>query len=144
MTRNSPQPSGSDPGGNQPGEGLRIDKWLWQARFCKSRSIAGRLCAEGRVRAGGAPIRKAHHRVRPGDVLAFPQGRQIRVVRILELGSRRGPASEARLLYEDLAPRTAAEPEAGAAGAAAGRRDPGSGRPTKAERRAIERLKREE
>jgi len=132
------------PGAGRPGSGdsLRIDKWLWQARFCKSRAMASRLCAEGRVRASGVLVQKAHHTVRPGDVLTFPQGHRIRVVRILAIGTRRGPASEARLLYEDLAPepvRATAEPEPDA-----GRRDPGTGRPTKLERRALDRLKRRE
>jgi ribosome-associated heat shock protein Hsp15 len=122
---------------------LRIDKWLWQARFCKSRALASRLCAEGRVRVSGTLVQKAHHLVRSGDVLTFPQGHHIRVVRILALGTRRGPASEARQLYEDLAPVAAGKP-AEAPDEADGRRDPGAGRPTKAERRALDRLKGEE
>jgi len=83
---------------------IRIDKWLWQARFFKTRAAASRLCAEGRVRVDGRPIAKAHYAVKPGDVLTFPQGRSIRVVRILALGTRRGPALEARGLYDDLSP----------------------------------------
>jgi ribosome-associated heat shock protein Hsp15 len=83
-------------------EGLRLDKWLWQARFFKSRALAAQLVAKGRLRINRTIITKSHHRVRPGDVLTFPQGRLIRVVRVLELGSRRGPASEAQALYEDL------------------------------------------
>lgn len=126
-----------------PAAGLRIDKWLWQARFCKSRAMASRLCAEGRVRVSGTVVRKAHHLVRLGDVLTFPQGHHIRVVRILALGTRRGPASEARLLYEDLAPIAPREPASAVNGGPPGRRDPGTGRPTKAERRAVDRLKSE-
>lgn len=83
---------------------IRIDKWLWQARFFKSRALATKLCAAGRVRVGGAVITKAHHPVRAGDVLTFPQARRIRVVRIAAPGVRRGPATEAHTLYEDLAP----------------------------------------
>lgn len=137
-----PEQPGSGQSDSGAGDSLRIDKWLWQARFCKSRAIASRLCAEGRVRASGTLVQKAHHLVRPGDVLTFPQGHRIRVVRILALGARRGPASEARLLYEDLSPEPVraeaeAEPDAG-------RRDPGAGRPTKLERRALERLRRGE
>lgn len=86
------------------GEQLRLDKWLWFARFFKSRSAAAALCEAGRVRLSGRVITKAHQPVRPGDVLTFPQGYAIRVVRVTGLGQRRGPASEARLLYEDLAP----------------------------------------
>jgi ribosome-associated heat shock protein Hsp15 len=82
-------------------------------------------------------VHKAHYLVRPGDVLTFPQGPQIRVVRVVQLGARRGPATEARTLYEDLAPAVPPEP-------AALQRDPGAGRPTKAERRALDRLRSEE
>jgi ribosome-associated heat shock protein Hsp15 len=81
---------------------LRLDKWLWQARFFKSRALAAELVGKGRLRINQAVVTKAHHRIRPGDVLTFPQGRVVRVVRVVELGSRRGPASEAQSLYEDL------------------------------------------
>lgn len=81
---------------------LRMDKWLWQARFFKSRALASRVCIGGRVRVDGVKINKAHFAVRMGQVLTFPQGRQIRVVRVIALGVRRGPAKEASLLYEDL------------------------------------------
>jgi ribosome-associated heat shock protein Hsp15 len=121
------------------GASLRIDKWLWQARFCKSRALASKLCAAGRVRVSGTLIQKAHHAVRVGDVLTFPQGHSIRVVRIAALGARRGPASEARLLYEDLAPVAPAAPTPADPAVAA--RDAGAGRPTKADRRALERLR---
>jgi len=84
-------------------ESMRLDKWLWHARFFRSRALAARLCAEGRVRIDGARVEKAHYSVRPGQVLTFPQARRIRVVRVLALGARRGPAAEARLLYDDLA-----------------------------------------
>lgn len=112
----------------------RLDKWLWFARFCKSRTLASKLCAAGRVRIGGEPVHKAHQLVRPGDVLTFPQGPHIRVVRILQLGERRGPAPEARTLYEDLAPPLPRAPQTVG-------RDTGTGRPTKAERRAVDRLR---
>lgn len=81
---------------------IRLDKWLWQARFFKSRTLASRLCAEGRVRIGGRVVDKAHHPVRVGDVLTFPQARTVRAVRVLALGTRRGPPAEARRLYDDL------------------------------------------
>ena len=117
------------------GATLRIDKWLFFARFFKSRSLAATLCASGKVRVNRQPIQKAHHAVRVGDILTFPQGRDIRVVRVALLGSRRGPAGEARTLYEDLAPPAAAPKVP-----LAGERTAGAGRPTKAERRAIDRL----
>jgi ribosome-associated heat shock protein Hsp15 len=80
-------------------DGIRLDKWLWQARFFKSRTLASKICAGGKVRVGGEVVRKAHHVVRVGDVLTFPRGREIFVVRIEELGTRRGPAAEAETLY---------------------------------------------
>ena len=83
-------------------EGLRLDKWLWQARFFKTRALAAQVVGKGRLRLNQTIVTKAHHRVRTGDVLTFPQGRAVRVVRVVELGSRRGPASEAQTLYQDL------------------------------------------
>jgi ribosome-associated heat shock protein Hsp15 len=112
----------------------RLDKWLWFARFFRSRTLASKLCTAGKVRIAGEIVHKAHYLVRPGDVLTFPQGRSIRVVRVLQVGDRRGPATEARTLYEDLAPLVPAAP-------ADTPRERGAGRPTKAERRAIDRLR---
>ena len=86
------------------GATLRIDKWLWFARLAKTRSLAARLCAAGAVTVGGTVAMKAHHAVRVGDVVSAPQGRSLLTVRILALGRRRGPAPEARLLYEEAAP----------------------------------------
>lgn len=85
---------------------IRVDKWLWQARFFKTRRAASKLCLAGKVRLGGRAITKAHYALKPGDVLTFPQARRIRVVRVAALGQRRGPATEAATLYEDLAPDT--------------------------------------
>ena len=94
---------GSISEGMRPGA-MRIDKWLWQARFFKTRAQASRVCADGRVRVDGAPVAKAHYPVRVGNVLTFPQARDIRVVRVVALGVRRGPPREAQALYSDLAP----------------------------------------
>jgi ribosome-associated heat shock protein Hsp15 len=82
--------------------GLRLDKWLWQARFFKTRALAAQLVGKGRLRINQTIVTKAHHRVRPGDVLTFPQGQIVRVVRVVDLGSRRGPTDEAQALYEDI------------------------------------------
>jgi ribosome-associated heat shock protein Hsp15 len=84
-------------------EGLRLDRWLWQARFFKTRALAAALAGRRKIRVNNTVISKAHYRVRPGDVLTFPQGKTVRIVRVIELGLRRGPASEALTLYEDLA-----------------------------------------
>ncbi len=124
--------------------GPRLDKWLWYARFFKTRTLAGKLCNAGKLRVNGDPIAKAHYRVRRGDVLTFPQGGRIRVVEVRAFGVRRGPAAEAQTLYEDLAPpatRPAAAETRPDSARAAPHRDTGAGRPTKAERRAIERLR---
>jgi ribosome-associated heat shock protein Hsp15 len=117
----------------------RLDKWLWCARFFKSRSAASRFCSDGRLRITGQVTHKAHHAVRPGDVLTFPLGPHIRVIRILALATRRGPAAEARTLYEDLSSPVSLD--SAAPKPDIGRRDAGTGRPTKAERRAIDRLR---
>lgn len=68
----------------------------------KSRALAAELAADGHLRINGQPTRKPGHAVGVGDVLTFPLGGAIRVVRIVALGYRRGPASEAELLYDDL------------------------------------------
>lgn len=81
---------------------LRLDKWLWHARFFKSRALAAAFCAEGRLRLNRRHIDRASAPVRIGDVLTFPHGNAIRVVRVQALGKRRGPAGEARKLYIDL------------------------------------------
>lgn len=83
---------------------LRLDKWLWAARFFKSRDLAAEVILSGHLRVNGQHCRKPGHGVSMGDVLTFPQGRRIRVIRVQELGERRGPASEAQELYHDLAP----------------------------------------
>jgi ribosome-associated heat shock protein Hsp15 len=118
--------------------GQRLDKWLWRARFFKTRTLAAKLCNGGHVRSGGNAITKAHHQVRTGDVLTFAQGRYIRVVKVLALGTRRGPATEARTLYEDLKPPEASQAMPSTPG---GRRPAGAGRPTKRERRLIDQLR---
>ena len=121
------------------GETLRLDKWLWYARFFKSRSLATRFCTDKRIRINQAVLKKTHHGIRVGDVLTFAKGPHVRVIQVLALGTRRGPAVEAQALYEDLAPPPVRTKAAAKLPAAA--RDPGAGRPTKADRRAIERLK---
>ena len=121
---------------------LRLDKWLWYARFFKTRSAATKAISGGRFRLDGMVMNKPHRHAICGQVLTFIQGDRVRVIKIMALGSRRGPASEASLLYEDLTPARAAplknrkfrQPEFEA-------RSKGSGRPTKLQRRATDRLK---
>ena len=76
----------------------RLDKWLWCARFMRARSDCAALVAEGRVRINRQPTDKAHARLRPGDVLTIPVRGDVRVIRVLALAPRRGPAVEAMLL----------------------------------------------
>ena len=83
----------------------RLDKWLWCARFFRTRAMAAAICEAGRVRISGQVVRKAHYALKPGDVLTFPQGHHVRVVRVTAFAERRGPASAAVALYEDVAPQ---------------------------------------
>ncbi|BCH21834.1 RNA-binding S4 domain-containing protein [Mesorhizobium sp. L-8-3] len=118
----------------------RLDKWLFFARVVKSRSLAAKLVQSGRVRVNRDKAEQAAHPVRPGDVLTITLDRRILVLKVLAGGVRRGPAEEARTLYEDLtpppAPRDAALPDA-----LPPLRDAGSGRPTKKERRETDRFR---
>ncbi|MFC3179716.1 RNA-binding S4 domain-containing protein [Cypionkella sinensis] len=83
---------------------LRLDKWLFAARFFKNRELAAEVIESGHLRLNGQRCKKPGHGVAEGDTLTFPQGRAIRVIRVLALSDRRGPAQEAQLLYHDLAP----------------------------------------
>ncbi|MBO6776827.1 MAG: RNA-binding S4 domain-containing protein [Marinibacterium sp.] len=89
---------------SDPSAKLRIDKWLWYARFFKTRSLAARQVSDGHVRVNSERVQKPAQTITAGDVLTFPQARAVRVVQVVALGTRRGPAEEARTLYEDLAP----------------------------------------
>jgi ribosome-associated heat shock protein Hsp15 len=81
----------------------RLDQWLWFARFAKSRSLAPRRCTAGAIILNGVVVRKARHLIRIGDIIVVPQGVLSRTIRVKALGSRRGPSSEAQLLYEEAA-----------------------------------------
>lgn len=113
---------------------LRIDKWLWFARVTKSRTLAGKLAASGHVRCNSERVSGASQQVRVGDVLTIALERRVLVYRINDLGKRRGPAAEARTLYEDLSPPP---PPREMRAAPVGLREPGAGRPTKRDRRRI-------
>ena len=114
-------------------ESVRIDKWLWAARMFKTRSQATKACDAGHVSVDGEDA-KASKTVKPGmtvNVLA-PGGR--RILHILDLGDRRGPASTAQALYEDRTPPQE-KPDPLEV------RERGLGRPQKRDRRALRRLK---
>jgi ribosome-associated heat shock protein Hsp15 len=117
----------------------RIDKWLFFSRAVKSRSLAAKLVVAGRVRINCDKAAQASDLVRAGDVLTITLERRIFVWKVLGTGSRRGPAEEARLLYEDISPPPAPKGEA-VADAIPALRDAGSGRPTKKQRRETDRL----
>ena len=108
----------------------RLDKWLWMARFFKTRSLSAKLVTGGGVRVNGTRVTKASTSVKPGDTLTFVQGRQVRVVQLKDVAKRRGPAPEAQALYEDLSPppEGPAPPRVGA-------------RPTKKERRTLDAMR---
>ena len=123
---------------------MRLDKWLWHARFFKTRTLATEAAAGGRMRLNRAPVSKPGQTIRVGDVLTFPLGPHIRVIEVAALSLRRGPASEARTLYADLDPPPARRAPSGPAPetpATPAKREPGAGRPTKRERRQLDRLK---
>ncbi len=118
----------------------RIDKWLWAARFFKHRTAATEAVAGGKVKLNGAAIKPARE-VRPGDRIELTLGEDTRILVVRALADRRGPASVAQTLYEEtadsIARREAARETRRMAAA------PGAdlhGRPTKRDRRRIDRL----
>ncbi|MCV0394591.1 MAG: RNA-binding S4 domain-containing protein [Rhizobiaceae bacterium] len=116
----------------------RLDRWLFFARVTKSRTLAAKLIEAGGVRLNREKCRQPAQQIRVGDVLTVSLERRVMVLRVLSPGARRGPAVEARTLYEDLAAPTA-QPSGPAVEAP--RREPGSGRPEKKDRRALDRLR---
>lgn len=123
--------------GNDKTQSRRIDQWLWYARQFKSRSQASKFCSDKKIRLDGQLVSKASTLIHIGSTLTFVKNEQIKVVKILDIGKRRGPASEAEALYQDLSP----PPQPAIKGSAQILRDRGAGRPTKAERRALEKLR---
>ncbi len=123
----------------------RLDKWLWYCRVTKTRTLATTLVQSGKVRVNRARTQKPGQTVRPDDVVTIAVHGKVRVLRVVAAGTRRGPAIEAATLFEELTQqRTAAGPVAGTQagrtpGEAASVRAGGE-RPTKRDRRAIDRL----
>ena len=114
-------------------EKLRVDKWLWHARFFKTRTLAAKVVTGEHLRVNSRKTEKSSTCVVAGDVLTFAQEKRIRVIKVIALGTRRGPASEAQLLYEDLSPPQEYDPSTP--------KFDGKGRPTKKDRRAIQHLR---
>ncbi|QUJ75161.1 RNA-binding S4 domain-containing protein [Sulfitobacter albidus] len=115
-------------------EKLRLDKWLWYARFFKTRSLAATIVGSGRVRVNGTVVAKRSVTISAGDVLTFSKDDHIRVIQIDACGTRRGPAPEAQALYTDLSPP---EPRARDARSDNPGFD-GKGRPSKRDRRMLD------
>jgi ribosome-associated heat shock protein Hsp15 len=119
----------------------RLDKWLWCARLAKTRTQAAGLVLAGKIRVNRIKTEKPAHLVKAGDVITASLGPRVRVLAVKAVGDRRGSPEVARLLFDDLtaptADTSAKEPRA----ADVARRDPGAGRPTKRDRRLLDRLK---
>lgn len=81
----------------------RIDKWLWFARLVKTRTLAQAIVSQGQVRVNRARIVKSSHEIGPGDVLTVAVHGRVRVIRVMSVGTRRGPAGEAQTLFQDIA-----------------------------------------
>jgi ribosome-associated heat shock protein Hsp15 len=120
---------------------VRLDKWLWAARFFKTRSIASQSIAAGHVKIGGNRA-KAAHIVRPGDEIAVVIGPYTHTVRVRSVSAVRRGAPEARLLYEENAESIAArEALTAVLKADRGSFQPAASRPSKRDRRAVDRLR---
>ncbi len=118
----------------------RLDKWLWFARVIRTRTLAAGLVTDGRVRINRERVAKPSQSVHVGDVITVAVGGRVRVLEVLDAGARRGPASEAQSLFRDLTPPRSF-PDGPEAQTGHGQVDPGRGRPTKKDRRAIDRLR---
>jgi ribosome-associated heat shock protein Hsp15 len=116
----------------------RLDKWLFFSRAVKSRTLAQKLIETGVVRVNSERTIRTDHPVGAGDVLTITLFEHLKVWRVLDPGSRRGPAPEAAALYEDISPPPLPRESAPLPFAA---RDPGAGRPTKKERRDTQKLR---
>ena len=118
-----------------PPAAMRVDKWLWHARFFKSRTLATRLAAAGNIRINGQKQSRASASIRIGDVLTFPLNRHIRLIEVVALSTRSGPSVDAQALYLDRDPPQVKKRDEKIIEQAAFR-EAGSGRPTKKQRRA--------
>jgi ribosome-associated heat shock protein Hsp15 len=119
----------------------RIDKWLWHARVVRTRTAAASLVTGGHVRVNGERVAAASRVLRAGDVVTVALDRTVRVLKVTAFAERRGSADAASVLYEDLSPRP---PPSGPRLEPVAAREPGEGRPTKRDRRAIDRLRGED
>ena len=113
-------------------ERIRVDKWLWYARFFKTRSLSSRFITANGIKLNGKKIFKQSALVSPGDRVTLSMGNDLKIIEILNCGSRRGPASEAQLLYcEEVYPISKGNSYSDRVGK----------RPTKKNRRLLEKIK---
>jgi len=118
----------------------RIDRWLWHARLVRTRTAAAELAESGRVRLNGDRVTASSRPVKIGDVLTVALGGSVKILKVQGLSERRGGAPDAEALYEDLSPPPTPREE-GHEETAVAVREPGAGRPTKRERRALEKMR---
>lgn len=116
----------------------RLDKWLWFARIAKTRSLAAKLVETGKARVNRVRVTKASRTVKPEDVITLAIHGRVRVLKVLDIGARRGPAAEAALLYEDLTPPALRRGAHKVIIPPPALREKGSGRPTKRDRRRMD------
>lgn len=119
----------------------RLDRFLFFSRALKSRTLAQKIIESGAIRVNSERTDRTDHKVGAGDVLTMTLHNRILVWRIIDPGTRRGPASEAQGLYEDLSPPPLPKAEQSPYEAALAQRDDGAGRPTKKQRRDTDRLR---
>ena len=122
----------------------RLDKFLFYSRALKSRTLAQKIIETGAIRVNSERTDRSDHKVGAGDVLTMALHGRIVIWRILDPGQRRGPASEAQGLYEDISPPPLPRQELSPYDAAIAQRSEGAGRPTKKERRSIDALREDE
>ncbi len=116
----------------------RIDKWLWHARVVRTRTSAAALVDAGHVRLNGERVSATSRAVKAGDVVTVALDSTVRILKVTGFAERRGNADAASLLFDDMTPKFEASAASGEPATA--ERDAGSGRPTKQERRATDRL----
>ena len=119
----------------------RLDRWLFFSRVIKSRTLAQKLIESGAVRVNSERTLDSDHKVGAGDVLTMTVSRRLLVWRIVDAGTRRGPALEAALLYQDLSPPPVPRDSLTPLDGPLAQRDPGAGRPTKKQRRDTDNLR---
>lgn len=119
----------------------RLDRFLFFSRAVKSRTLAQKIIETGAVRVNSEKTDRSDYKIGAGDVLTMSIHGRILVWRILDPGTRRGPASEAQGLYEDLSPPAPPRAERSAYEMAIAERPAGTGRPTKKQRRETDRLR---